>query len=240
METNAPDLDTGFPERLRQATALAGFGDERGWQQRIADELGVKNQAIGQWMRGETLPCSAMMLKISQRFSVSLDWLMLNRGVCSIPVDTVTDYSTPTTDPDISGLDKLGIFIKSYGGSRLAKTLGVSKGLVSSWRNGRYPVPPVKCLEIQNLSMGAVKASELRPEIFDIAAFYSMTLPALDLNRLPDLLEQSRSIALGEWLAAAHVDDLRLLAHVCESIRLQADSERITRDLTASRQAVSA
>jgi len=63
---------------------------------------------------------------------------------------------------------------------------------------------------------------------------------ALDLNRLPDLLEQSRSIALGEWLATAHVDDLRLLAHVCESIRLQADSERITRDLTASRQAVSA
>lgn len=70
----------GFAERFRHATAIAGFGDERGWQQRIADELGVKNQAIGQWMRGETLPSSAMMLKISQRFGVSLDWLLLNRG----------------------------------------------------------------------------------------------------------------------------------------------------------------
>lgn len=70
----------GFAERFRHATALAGFGDERGWQQRIADELGVKNQAIGQWMRGETLPSSTMMLKISQRFGVSLDWLLLDRG----------------------------------------------------------------------------------------------------------------------------------------------------------------
>ena len=74
------DTAPGFPERFRHATALAGFGDERGWQQRIADELGVKNQAIGQWMRGETLPSSTMMLKISQRFGVSLDWLLLNRG----------------------------------------------------------------------------------------------------------------------------------------------------------------
>lgn len=74
------DTAPGFPERFRHATALAGFGDERGWQQRIADELGVKNQAIGQWMRGETLPSSTMMLKISQRFGCSLDWLLLNRG----------------------------------------------------------------------------------------------------------------------------------------------------------------
>ncbi len=74
------DPAPGFPERFRHATTLAGFSDERGWQQRIADELGVKNQAIGQWMRGETLPSAAMMLKISQRFGVSLDWLLLNRG----------------------------------------------------------------------------------------------------------------------------------------------------------------
>lgn len=70
----------GFADRFRHATALAGFDDERGWQQRIADELGVKNQAIGQWMRGDTILSSAMMLKISQRFGVSLDWLLLNRG----------------------------------------------------------------------------------------------------------------------------------------------------------------
>ena len=70
----------GFPERFRHATSLAGFGTERGWQQRVADELSVKNQAIGQWMRGETLPSTAMLLKISQRFEVSLDWLFLNRG----------------------------------------------------------------------------------------------------------------------------------------------------------------
>ena len=74
------DTAPGFPERFRHATAIAGFGDERGWQQRVADELGVKNQAVGQWMRGETLPSSAMMLKIAQRFGVSLDWLMLDRG----------------------------------------------------------------------------------------------------------------------------------------------------------------
>ncbi|MBK6800470.1 MAG: helix-turn-helix domain-containing protein [Novosphingobium sp.] len=77
----------GFAERLRQATALAGFSDERGWQQRIAEELGVKNQAIGQWMRGETLPSTSMMLKIARRFGVTLDWLLLNRVDPSADMD---------------------------------------------------------------------------------------------------------------------------------------------------------
>lgn len=71
---------TEFSERFRYATSLAGFDVDRGWQQRVADELSVKNQAIGQWMRGETLPSTAMMIKIGQRFEVSLDWLFLNRG----------------------------------------------------------------------------------------------------------------------------------------------------------------
>lgn len=82
--SNLPELTAapGFAERLRQASAITGYDTGRGWQQRIADELGVKNQAIGQWMRGETLPSSSMMLKIAQRFNVALDWLLLNRG-CS-------------------------------------------------------------------------------------------------------------------------------------------------------------
>lgn len=74
------DIADGFSDRFKYATSLAGFPDERGWQQRIADELGVKNQAVGQWLRGETYPSATMMVKISQRFGVSLDWLLLNRG----------------------------------------------------------------------------------------------------------------------------------------------------------------
>jgi hypothetical protein len=81
-------------------------------------------------------------------------------------VDTVAACGNPETAPEPTALDKLGLFIKSYGGLPLAKTLGVSESLVSSWRHGRYPIPPVKCLEIQRLSAGAVKAAELRPEIF--------------------------------------------------------------------------
>ncbi len=74
------DIADGFSDRFKRATSLAGFPDERGWQQRIADELGVRNQAVGQWLRGETYPSSETMLKIAQRFGVSLDWLLLGRG----------------------------------------------------------------------------------------------------------------------------------------------------------------
>ena len=57
---------------------------------------------------------------------------------------------------------------------------------------------------------------------------------ALNLDRLPDLLEQSRSIALGEWLASAADADLELLRRSCESISIQANTERISRRIRSS------
>jgi DNA-binding transcriptional regulator YdaS (Cro superfamily) len=63
-------------------------------------------------------------------------------------------------------MDKLANFIDAYGGSKLAADLGVSKSLVSSWRHGRYNIPPKRCLDIERLSQGKVLASELLPEIF--------------------------------------------------------------------------
>ncbi|MFZ1538874.1 MAG: hypothetical protein WAT23_16015 [Chromatiaceae bacterium] len=57
---------------------------------------------------------------------------------------------------------------------------------------------------------------------------------ALDLNRLADLLNQSRSIALGEWLSHANDADLELLRRACESISIQANTERISRRIRAS------
>lgn len=89
-------------------------------------------------------------------------------------VYTVSDCGNPETFPEPTGLDKLGLFAKSYGGQRhLATALGVTQSLVSGWRHGRYPVPPIQCLEIQRLSDGAIKAAELRPEIFSSVMGYS-------------------------------------------------------------------
>lgn len=63
-------------------------------------------------------------------------------------------------------MNKLRDFIDSFGGSALAVRVGVSKGTVSSWRNGRWRVPAERCREIEKLSSGAVTVHDLRPDVF--------------------------------------------------------------------------
>jgi len=63
-------------------------------------------------------------------------------------------------------MDKLRDFIDSYGGTELARQLNVSKSTVSSWRHGRFRVPPERCIPLERLSGGKIKRYDIRPDIF--------------------------------------------------------------------------
>lgn len=51
-----------------------------------------------------------------------------------------------------------------------AEAVGVSPSFVSQWVSGTRRVPPGLCRKIEALVDGAVKAEELRPDIFGEAA----------------------------------------------------------------------
>lgn len=46
----------------------------------------------------------------------------------------------------------------------LAALIGVSSATVSEWRKGRRPVPPKRCIQIEQLTAGAVSRRALRPD----------------------------------------------------------------------------
>ena len=80
-----------FSHRFRWACAQAGYDlDVRGNQTRLAAVLGVRSQAISQWMSLDTFPATAHMLKMAEIFGVSLDWLFTGRGN-PIPGDNLTE-----------------------------------------------------------------------------------------------------------------------------------------------------
>ena len=63
-------------------------------------------------------------------------------------------------------MDKFATFVDRYGGTLLAKQLGVSKGTVSSWRHGRFRIPAERCRQIEQVSGGEVSVHDLRPDVF--------------------------------------------------------------------------
>ena len=60
--------------------------------------------------------------------------------------------------PDISKL------IQHFGGTQvsMAKQLGVTRALISQWKNGE-PIPALRALQIEQLSGGKFKAARLAP-----------------------------------------------------------------------------
>jgi len=46
----------------------------------------------------------------------------------------------------------------------LADALGISSPTVSEWRSGRRPVPIERCVEIEQVTGGAVTRQQLRPD----------------------------------------------------------------------------
>lgn len=113
--------------------------------------------------------------------------------------------------------------------AQLAKKAGIGQTTISSLEDPQGKSPTVETL---SALAHAFRIPEWHLLTDGVAT--PNTLPALDLNRLADLLEQSRSIALGEWLASATDADLELLRLSCESISIQANTERISRRIKAS------
>lgn len=52
------------------------------------------------------------------------------------------------------------------GQAALAKALGVTPQQVNQWVLGIRPVPPARCLAIEDATNGVVTRYELRPDIF--------------------------------------------------------------------------
>ena len=61
----------------------------------------------------------------------------------------------------------LETFLKQQRGlaSELARTLGVSAAVVSTWASGARPIPPERCPSIERATAGAVTCEELRPDV---------------------------------------------------------------------------
>ena len=80
-----------FRQRFTWACAQAWYDLAiRGNQTRLANLLGVKSQAISQWLTHDTFPATAHMVLIAEKLNVSLDWLFTGRGN-PIPGDNLSD-----------------------------------------------------------------------------------------------------------------------------------------------------
>lgn len=60
---------------------------------------------------------------------------------------------------------KLATYLKTRTSTEFAKAVGVSLSLVSLWRRGLRPVPLARCLQIESLTGGVVRAEHLRPDV---------------------------------------------------------------------------
>lgn len=71
-----------FEEKLMALRKKSGMSQEE-----LADRLGVSRQAISRWELGSTLPDAANLLKISDIFGVSIDYLLHDdyTGECDLP-----------------------------------------------------------------------------------------------------------------------------------------------------------
>jgi DNA-binding transcriptional regulator YdaS (Cro superfamily) len=64
------------------------------------------------------------------------------------------------------------MIIKTYRQQRkltqhaLAVTLGVSQGLITQWETGRLPVSAEMAKHIEQVTNGALKRQDLRPDLF--------------------------------------------------------------------------
>ena len=103
-----------FQDRFRWACAKAGYDlAVRGNQARLAVILGVKSQAISQWLGQSTFPATEKMILIAEKLRISLDWLFTGRGN-PIPGTSLTEEEwalihrwraySPSQQAKISGL----------------------------------------------------------------------------------------------------------------------------------------
>jgi DNA-binding transcriptional regulator YdaS (Cro superfamily) len=67
-------------------------------------------------------------------------------------------------------MNTLKTHIETVGVSAFAAQLGCSKQLVSHWRVGRQMPSPKMARRIEDVTHGAVRAADVRPDIFCAAA----------------------------------------------------------------------
>jgi len=65
--------------------------DDNGGKYAFAEAIGVSYDAVRQWCIGENLPDGKRLLAISEKFGVSLDWLLTGRGPEKIAVSGIEE-----------------------------------------------------------------------------------------------------------------------------------------------------
>lgn len=51
-------------------------------------------------------------------------------------------------------------------GIELAKKLGIAQPVVSAWVTGKKPVPPARCVQLEQITDGVIRRVDLRPNDF--------------------------------------------------------------------------
>ena len=57
------------------------------------------------------------------------------------------------------------VLLQRGSAARLARALGLPPSVVSAWAHGRRQVPAGRCLEIERVTAGLVRAETLRPDL---------------------------------------------------------------------------
>lgn len=78
----------GFLDRLIEGARYAGVGER---QTDIAHSLGVKVQTVNRWFRGGYVPGRDMLKRIEERWKISADWLIYEKGQMLPPTEQLPD-----------------------------------------------------------------------------------------------------------------------------------------------------
>jgi DNA-binding transcriptional regulator YdaS (Cro superfamily) len=82
--------------------------------------------------------------------------MLLPLGIISTTIENMS------TTPIDAALDFFG------GQQKMADALGVTQSAISQWKVGGRPLSLRRCVEIQRLTNGAVRAEDLRPDMADV------------------------------------------------------------------------
>ena len=65
---------------------------------------------------------------------------------------------------NVSGMDLTTYLSTVCSAADLARSIDVAPALISQWRHGVRPIPPERCVRIENATNGVVSRRDLRPD----------------------------------------------------------------------------
>lgn len=93
-------------KQLREENSLS--------QQKLAETLGVTQQAVAKWEGGKAEPDSTMLLKIADMFNVSLDYLLGKTNIKNYEIETIAAHhdGEEWTEEELEEIERFKEFVK--------------------------------------------------------------------------------------------------------------------------------